>query len=302
MRQLETGREGYTRETPVQDPLDFHGWSTRFKERQKDFPDNPNDVSLTFASPALISLISDLHLGHPSTDYKRVEDELTAVVNTPNSYVIFVGDLINNMNWNPGQFEEMEQTPEQILYLKEIFKYLTDHNKLLHSIQGDHDGWLSKSGYNIHNELADKGVSVSNGPTYIHAKVGKQEYDMGGAHQLPGHSIYNVNHPQMRAVRFGSMHGADVVFSGHNHKKGVAKAYQHELGKPKETTYIALGPYKAEDEWLAKKGYPQQSPEEMFGVSVYLDSLVKEVEVDLDIVRANKRVIKPNLLQRIFRG
>jgi len=291
MRPLETGQVGYIRESELVEQPDFHAWSARFQDRQKDFPNNSNDISLTFASPALISLLSDLHLGHPSTNYKRVEDELTVVVNTPNSYVIFVGDLINNMNWNPGQFDEMEQTPEQISYLKSIFKYLTDHDKLLHSIQGDHDGWLTKAGYNVHDELTDKGVSVSNGPTYFHLDVAGQKYDMGGAHQLPGHSIYNVNHPQMRAVRFGSMHGADVVFSCHNHKKGVAKAYQHELGKPKEVTYIALGPYKATDEWLAKKGWPEQSPEEMFGVSIYLNSLIKEVETDLDIVRANGRVI-----------
>jgi len=132
------------------------------------------------------------------------------------------------------------------------------------------------------------GVSVSNGPTFFHMNVQGERIEMAGAHQLPGHSIYNTTHPQMRAARFGSMHGADVIFSGHNHKKGIATSYTHELGKPKEVQYIALGPYKETDEWLSKKGFPRQKPEEMFGVSVIMDSKRHEIYVNPDIVDANK--------------
>lgn len=290
MHNLENKPQGRVERSQVDPPLSLDEWHKRFQERSEQMHKNGNDISLSFSTPAMINLIGDIHIGHPTTNYKRIEDEINAITNTPNSYVVFLGDLINNMNWNPGQFEEAEQTPEQIGYLKAIFKHLTQNEKLLHAVTGDHDGWLKKSGYDMNRELADEGVSSSNGPTFIHTDVVDQRYEVGLAHQLPGHSIYNVNHPQMRAVRFGSMHGADIVASGHNHKKGVAIAYQHELGQPKETTYVAIGPYKAHDDWLAKKGWAEQRPEEMFGVSVYLNALVHQVEADLDIVRANERM------------
>jgi len=278
------------RESPISQPPDFKGWSKRFKERQRNFIQDSQDVMYTFLVPSMINLLSDLHVGHPSTNYKRIEDEINAITGTPNSYVILAGDLIDNMNWNPGQFEQMEQTPEQVGYIRSVLKHLAGANKLLHHIQGDHDGWLAKGGMDIQKELPAMGVSVSNGPTFFHLSVGKQKYELAGAHQLPGHSIYNNTHPQMRAARFGSMHGADVIFSGHNHKKGISTSYTHELGEPKEVTYIALGPYKATDSWLLKKGFPSQNPKEMFGASIYLGDKKHEIETDLDIVRANKRM------------
>lgn len=291
MRRLETGPDrAATRETPIKKSPSFRQWTKRFKERQNVFEQQENDVAFTFLVPSMINLMSDLHIGHPSVDYKRIENEVNAISSTPNSFVIFAGDLINNMNWNPGQMEEMEQTPEQVGYLRSILKHLAGAGKLLHHIQGDHDGWLKRSGMDIQKELPDMGVSVSNGPTFFHMKVGKNKYELAGAHQLPGNSIYNNTHPQMRAARFGSMHGADVIFSGHNHKKGMAKSYTHELGQPKEVTYIALGPYKSTDSWLSKKGFPGQKALEMFGASVYLNHRVREIETDMNIVRANKRM------------
>lgn len=289
MRKLENSEEqGFTRLTPINEKADFNEWSRRFQERQEKFKKNETNFVFSFPGSVLINLISDLHVGHPSTNYKRIEDEVNAITETPNSYVLLVGDEIDNMHWNPGQALEMEQAPEQIAYFRALVEHFIVHNKLLHHISGDHEEWLGKMGFSLQAELSNKGVSTSRGPTYFHTEVGENAYELAGAHQLPGHSIYNNNHPQMRAVRFGSMHGADVVFSGHNHKKGVSVSYQHDLGQPQETTYIALGPYKATDEWLAKKGWPEQKPEEMFGVSLYLNGVAREIQGLLDIVEANR--------------
>lgn len=265
-------------------------WFERFKERQEKINQPNNEVILRFLVPSIINLIGDWHIGHPTTNYKRIEDEVNIISGTPNSYVILMGDEIDNMGWNPGQYQEMEQTPEQIGFLRSIIKHLAGAQKLLHHIAGDHEAWTTKAGVNLQDELPPLGVSVSQGPTYFHMDVGKQHYELGAAHQLPGHSIYNTLHSEMRSVRFGSMHGADVVAGAHNHKKGIAKAFSHDLGKPQEVTYIAVGPYKSSDSWLMKKGFPAQQPEEMFGVAVYFDGKDHEIVADMDILRANKRM------------
>lgn len=280
----------FERKTPVRGRMDKDSWFDRFKKRQEVVDTEENEFVFSFMTPALIGLISDWHLGHPTTNYQRIEDEVDAIVATPNATVILAGDEIDNMHWNPGQYEQMEQTPEQIGFLFEIFDYLISYNKLLHHIGGDHDGWLKKQGYDIQAYLRQNGVTTSKGPTYFTMEVGDQEYKISGAHQLPGHSIYNPNHPQMRSVRFGSMHGSDVVFSGHNHKKGIAKGYSHELGHPKEVTFIALGPYKEGDSWLAKKGWGRQKAVEMFGAAVYLDAYEHFIEAEADILRACDRM------------
>lgn len=282
-----TKRKGEYGRSPLPETPDFSDWSARFQKRAEQFTGGQNEVSLTFYAPTIIALMADLHVGHPSVDYKRIDREADKICRTANMYVILVGDEIDNMHWNPGQFEQSEQTPEQLAYWRALLDYFARDNKLLHSIGGDHDGWFKKQGFDMKREMNERyGASYSTGPTYIYANVNRQKYKLAGAHQLPGHSIYNVTHPQMRAVRFGSMHGADVIFSGHNHKKGTAMAYQHEMGEPQKTHYLALGPYKAEDSWLAKKGYPKQKEAEMGGMAIKLEANRKEITVYERILEA----------------
>lgn len=278
-----------SRSSAPQEPS-LKDWFGRFRERQQEFGQPQNEVTLSFLVPSIINLISDWHIGHPTTNYKRIEDEVNSISGTPNSYVILAGDEIDNMGWNPGQYQEMEQTPEQIGFLRAILRHLAGAQKLLHHIAGDHEAWTTKAGVNLQAELPPMGVSVSQGPTYFHVDIKNQHYEIGGCHQLPGHSIYNTTHPQARSLRFGSFHGVDVVFSGHNHKKGVATSFTHELGKPKEVHMIALGPYKSSDSWLAKKGFPPQQSDEMFGTAIYLDGKTHDIVVDMDILRMNNRM------------
>lgn len=268
--------------TPLPPTPSFLDWSVRFKERADQFTPVQDHVTFKFREPPTIALMADLHVGSPNTHYARIEAEVEKIYHTQNMYVIFVGDEIDNMNWNPGQYEQSEQTPEQIQYLRAMFDYLASRKKILHRIGGDHDGWLMKSGVDINREMNQRwNASQNKGAVYFTIHINGKVWKMSGAHQLPGHSIYNVNHKNMRAIRFGSFHGSDVIFSGHNHKKGVAMDFQHELGVPQRTHYIALGAYKSSDSWLRKKGWAVQQPEEMFGVAVTFN---KEVVIHESIL------------------
>lgn len=255
--------------TPLPTPRTFQDWSLRFQERAEQFTPIQDHITIKFRQPPTIAFMADLHIGSPFTYYDRIEAEVQKIYETPNMFVVFVGDEIDNLHWNPGQMEQSEQTPEQIQYLRSMFDYLATRKKILHRIGGDHDGWLMKSGVDINREMHQRWhASYNKGAVYITLHVGDTIWQVGGAHQFPGHSIYNNNHKNMRAIRFGSMHGADVVFSGHNHKKGIAMDFQHEFGVPKRTYYLALGAYKGSDSYLRKKGWAVQQPLEMFGMAV----------------------------------
>ena len=255
--------------TPLPPPQTFQDWSFRFTERASQFTPLQDSVTFKFKRPTTIALIADLHVGSPNTHYGQIEAEVEHIYQTPNMHVIYAGDEIDNLFFRPGVFEAAEQTPEQLSYLFAMFDYLAKRNKILHRIGGDHDGWLMKQGYDLSREMGQRwNASFNKGAAYFTIHIGDTIWRMGGAHQLPGHSIYNNNHKNMRAIRFGSMHGSDVVFSGHNHKKGIAMDFQHEFGVPHRTHYIALGPYKGSDSWLRKKGWAVQQPLEMFGCAV----------------------------------
>lgn len=273
----------------------FEEISTKFKDRKESLGggDFKNKVEFTFLAPTLISLISDLHVGHPTTDYHRIEDEVNAVLGTANSFVVLMGDEIDNMNWNPGQFEQMEQTPEQILFFWAVVRELAAVDKLLLRVPGDHDGWLKKQGFDLNMLVRNEGTNTASGPTHLIANVEAQRYVAFLAHRLPGFSMYNRNHPQMRSERFGAGRGADVIASGHNHQKQIAEGFTHaEEGDTRPITYIALGSYKPTDGWLQSRGYPVQNrdPVEMYGSAILLDGKTHKVYSHPDIVKANHRV------------
>lgn len=280
------------RHTPVEGK-DYRQWSKRFRDRQKEVGGNDyhNRVEYTFAAHPLLNLISDWHVGHPTTRYKRIEDEINAIAGTANSFVVLMGDEIDNMHWNPGQFEQMEQTPEQIQFFMAIIRFLAKQEKLLLRISGDHDdSWLKKAGFDLGMYVREHGANTTTGPTHLIANTNGQRYVGFLAHRLPGHSMYNSNHPQMRSDRFGAGRGADFIASGHNHQKQIAsgKTYNNE-GRTKPIKYLALGAYKPTDSWLQKQGYSPHTnaPHEMFGAAVLLDGKKKKVHTSSDIVKAN---------------
>lgn len=283
-------RETVIYQTPLPKKSKFHEMSDRFQDRQEQLHFPYETLEFDFLAVPLLNLISDQHAGNKFTDYARIEQETDEIIKTPNSYVIMLGDYIDNVNWNPGQLEEMEQTPEQVEYLRSYFDYLASYKKLLVILQGDHDGWLKKAGFDLMAEAAERwNAHASHGVTQVIANVGRQEYRLGLAHQLPGHSMYNRTHPQKRASIFGGLRGADLIASGHNHQKGYSLDYQQEFDGDREVHLLALGSYKSTDGWLAKKGFKKQQPEQMYGAAVKLSADRKQITYFPDIVQANQQ-------------
>ena len=278
-------------ETPKKFPRDFDYWSNRFQKRQETWQETSDvetdHVTIQFKGDTIINFIGDTHVGSPLTHYKRLEQEIKAIVDTPNSYVVLVGDIVDGFFFNPAQMEEMEQAPEQFAYMKALVNHLADKKKLLLGYGGDHDGWIKKLGLDPYEQFNNIGAYYMQGVGHLTAKVGGQEYHLTGAHRLPGFSMYNNVHPQVRASR--EIQGADIYFSGHTHTKGHAEQAINVFGgSSRKTHFISIGPYKPSDEYARKLGFAQQSPANMYGCAIKLSADEKEVIYYDDILRANK--------------
>jgi hypothetical protein len=122
-------------ETPKTFPRTFEYWSDRFRRSQeiyKETSDIETDhVSIQFKGDTIINFIGDCHVGSPVTHYDRLEQEIKAITDTPNSYVILVGDLVDGFFFNPAQMEQIEQPPEQFDYMKSLIDHLAKNKKLL---------------------------------------------------------------------------------------------------------------------------------------------------------------------------
>jgi len=283
-------------ETPLPKTKDFSYWSNRMQERQAQFQETNErvkSVEISFPDTTILNFIGDIHAGSGETDYARLEQELKLITNTPNSYVILIGDIIDGYAFNPGQMEEIEQVPEQIMYYRSLIRFLADHKRLLVGFSGDHDGsWQQKVGVNIYNEFAeDTGAYYMEGVGYITAYVNGIPYKIVVQHRPRGHSIYNNSHGAMRLGR--EAEGADIAVVGHNHCKGVSQQPVKEYGgSSRLVTYVAVGPYKKSDYYSRKMGYVDSSdPDSLYGASVILHKDKKLQTPYFDILEGNRRML-----------
>lgn len=279
--------------TDLPKEMEFNYWSKRFERRQEVFKETEvqkNKVSISFDNDTIINFIGDAHIGAPDTDYKRLASEIDIICQTPNSYVMVVGDLIDGFFFNPAQMEQIEQVPEQYKYIRSMLKYLSENKRLLVGWGGDHDGWAKKMGMDPYATFSSEfGAYYMQGVGYITLNVGEQEYKLVGAHRLPGFSMYNNTHPQMRLSR--DVQGADIYMGAHTHMKGHN---QQDVtffgGESKMVHYISLGPYKQTDEYAKKKGFAVKTDEGMYGCAIKLSKDSHHIQYFSSILEANSQI------------
>lgn len=269
---------------------DLSYWIDKAHRRAKDINSDTSveDILLHVELPpyTILCCVADYHFGHPKTDYKRIDQEVQAIKNTPNARVATLGDLVDGMFW--GQTSQSEQSAtleEQFKFIDKYFQELGP--KVLFAVSGEHDSkWASKTGIDPYCFMVGD-VPYVRGVAEVEFTTGDQEYKGVFSHKLRGHSVYNNTHPQMRSSR--ETQGADLYVSGHNHEKGVAEQSVREFGKSRRVTFGALGAYKSGDEYAQRSGWVKQNPEQMYGIAIRMNPDEHKIEVDSDIIHALKR-------------
>lgn len=278
------------KETPLPEDRDFSYWSGRFRERQQAYietTERTDHAVIQFHDTTCLNFIGDIHAGSPDTDYARLEQEVGVICNTPNSFVVMLGDAIDGYFFNPAQMSQMEQVPEQVEYYRALIKHLSDRGKLLVGFAGDHCQWAKKMGISANARFArDTGAYYMEGVGYITARVCDQEYAITGVHRPQGHSIYNNAHGAMRLGR--DAEGSDIVVTAHQHAKAVTQQPVKEYGGGSRIiTYVAVGTYKKGDDFSRKMGFADNSCNAMYGASVILDKNTHRVTSYYDVLEAN---------------
>ena len=87
------------------------------------------------------------------------------------------------------------------------------------------------------------------------------------------------------------LQGADIYFSGHTHRKGIAQQAVNTVEGGKLATYVSVGPYKPGDGWLSKMGYPEQATDELIGASLFLSNERKQVDTSWNILEAHEQFV-----------
>jgi predicted phosphodiesterase len=281
--------------TPRSIQKTFQDYSEQFRQQQTDRGETYKDYAeIQFFETPLINFQSDLHIGGEHTDYNRIEQEAELIVNTPNSFVILMGDLVDNFSFNPPAHETLDIVPEQIRFARELIKYYANNKKLLAVWQGNHDYWSMRQGVELYDYLLqDIDTYYFFGIGYLDAIVLDEQFKICASHQFPGHSMYTTSHPQNRAYRFGGAWGSDIVVSGHWHDKGInVQSYTGYKGVTTNATLMALGTYKFRDGYTRNKAFEARNPKSAYGASVILHEDTHTVQPFYDIVEAHRRFLE----------
>lgn len=290
-KSLKEGKATFITDMPL--TRGFEYWGKRFEERQAQYQEadiRRDKVEIQFNEEPIINFMGDLHIGSPSTDYKRINAEIEIICNTPNSYLMVMGDTVDGFFFNPAQFEQMEQVPEQYKYINSIFEKVGKEKKLLIGWGGDHcKTWGSKSGLDPYDEFSKKfGAFYMHGVGYVTLKVGETVYNLVGAHRLPGSSIYNNTHPERRLSN--DIQGADIYLGCHTHKKGYQEQEVKQFGgDSKLVSFISLGPYKSTDDYSRKLGFASQTDNGMYGCCIKLYKDHRQVKYYNSILEGNSK-------------
>lgn len=288
-------------ETPLPENKDFDYWSNRMRRRQVEALETEEErqhIKITLSQSSLVNFIGDIHAGNAHTDYDRLEREVGVILNTPNSYAVLLGDLIDNFGWFPPAHEADSPVPDQVEYGWALIRRLSEAKKLLAGWTGNHDDtWGKRGGNSMYKRFArETGAHLMSGLGFIDLGIKEQEFHIAGAHQLLGYSFYNANHPQQRAYRFGGAWGADVVVSAHTHAKSIQTVPMQEYGfKNKRVHYLNLGAYKWTDGYIRDKGFGDkalngQPSELLYGCAVMFHES-GQIEPQYDILEAHERFV-----------
>ena len=191
--------------------------------------------------------VGDIHVGAPENlcDWKKLLGVLKYIEDTPNTYMIGMGDygdFATKMSHGPSVYQQTLSPQQQYEVILNAFKPIAYKGKLLGIISGNHDDWICDAiGINVVRNLARELNTThlaSGANMYVHIND-NQRYTFNIRHGIgsarEAHTKLQSIYKQTRNIF------ADIYLMGHCHSLQVAKnAYVYE-GIMKKTYRILTG-------------------------------------------------------------
>lgn len=208
------------------------------------------DVNINTDLPVSIVHIGDTHIGSVFTNMSEVLRKVKKVINTPNTYVAFMGNIVDNAI--PSQYPDnmLNNTfpPEQQVPLAQsIIKRLDDEGKIIVAVESPcHEGWsYKKAGQDVNRLIygykGRKFPVLTNGGD-LNLKIGEQEYKGRLYHQTgPFESNFNKTHSLKQLARLDERQKPDWVAGAHRHVAATENVYEGRGKGRRQTVYLRSG-------------------------------------------------------------
>ena len=184
--------------------------------------------------PIIYQTVGDIHMGSRYVGYPEFRDAVQRMLDTPRVYWGMHGEDVEGFNTSfrdaSAVLNQLVQPKIQRALDRRLLEMLHEKGRLLYGCAGTPGHGVVKAiGQDlIQDEYQALHVWYFVGKAIWTLEVGEQEYVFMVGHRLPGTSIYNPNHAQIRALLYDCP-VADFIVSGHTHAYGYQEYMHHEL-------------------------------------------------------------------------
>ena len=213
-----------------------------------------------------IACLGDQHIGSQGTRYDLMERHATIINRTPGLYAIDNGDSVDNFIvgrlQNVGSLfgYPVEKQWKAAAYYYDI---LSEENKLLAKVSGNHDAWTGKVAGLDPLEMIMETNHVPYHPIEfgLEVCVGEQKYRIHMRHQYKGRSKFHDMQPALNFYESADHSLFDdrrphIVVLGHTH----SFSHLEMIKNGKKRHFVVLGSYKTVDSHSRMLGFCDAEP------------------------------------------
>lgn len=216
--------------------------------------------------PVTTFFVGDIHYGSIYTDHEKFEQDMAEISATPNAYIIFMSNLIDNAI--PSQFpsnmlHNAIPPDKQVVAMRKVIQSLDEQGKVLGAVTSDcHEGWTAKhTGQDINALMygyEGRNFPVLENGGRLHLEFPGADYNVGLYHKIgPFRSNFNYTHGLKQMNRLSQNGECDVIAGAHYHVGSTEEVYEGTGDHLRMNVYVQSGSYKGtgriHDQWVVDK-------------------------------------------------
>jgi len=206
-----------------------------------------------------LALVADFHIGHEGVDLERLEQDLRLLAKTPNMYMAFLGDSIDNfidLEHREAMINAVTSPKEQLYMLLHMFKNILKEpsHKILFATKDNHVTHRNKknTGIDWSNKLwSDMNVFYGGEEVLATLNVGKVSYKLLARHKYRGKSNIHLTASCKNLLKNGRYEDVDIVGLAHTHE-GAVENFSY---RGRSRVACQTSTYKLFDPYAAKLGF-----------------------------------------------
>lgn len=218
----------------------------------------------------LASFMGDMHIGSIGTDYGKLMEYFELIHKTPNAFVGFGGDEVEQgFIFRDGGRSGIMTEQMQGNVAMEAMKELDEAGKVLYFGQGNHNNFVTNFYETFYGGFNAPLLGENTGVCDL--QVNDTPYQIGIFHKISmGNSTMSPFLREQRAMEYWYPQ-ADIVVGHHTHRKAIAQ-YNLGLGEDKKLrTLIEAGTMKLEDGFQRREGNLRMTQFDYTGAGVILN-------------------------------